>query len=74
MHILHLSGTRSYLNLQKDENIICFSTPFDESALELLESLNAPAYKVASFEVTDLTLLKKHRFNEKTCHHVYWNG
>tara|TARA_X000000950_G_scaffold201757_1_gene242908 strand:+ start:7219 stop:8265 length:1047 start_codon:yes stop_codon:yes gene_type:complete len=42
----------------KEENIICFSTPFDESAIELLESLNAPAYKVASFEVTDLTLLK----------------
>ncbi len=45
-------------SLAKDNDITCFSTPFDESAIELLESLDAPAYKVASFEVTDLTLLK----------------
>ena len=41
-----------------DQDIICFSTPFDESAVELLESLDNPLYKVASFEVTDLVLLK----------------
>tara|TARA_S200000501_G_scaffold372303_1_gene417041 strand:- start:492 stop:1532 length:1041 start_codon:yes stop_codon:yes gene_type:complete len=41
-----------------DQDIICFSTPFDESAVELLESLDNPLYKVASFEVTDLFLLK----------------
>jgi len=41
-----------------DQDIICFSTPFDESAVELLESLDNPIYKVASFEVTDLFLLK----------------
>tara|TARA_B100000963_G_scaffold126537_1_gene110430 strand:+ start:2809 stop:3855 length:1047 start_codon:yes stop_codon:yes gene_type:complete len=51
--------------IAKDENIICFSTPFDESAIELLESLNAPAYKVASFEVTDLTLLKNIALTKK---------
>jgi pseudaminic acid synthase len=43
----------------KKLKITCFSTPFDESALDLLETLHCPFYKVASFEMNHIPLIKK---------------
>lgn len=42
-----------------DNNIICFSTPFDDTAVDFLENLNVPAHKIASFENNHHPLLKK---------------
>lgn len=42
----------------KKQGLICFSTPFDKTAVDFLESINNPIYKIASFEITDVNLIR----------------
>lgn len=53
------SWHKSLFNFAKKEKITCFSSPFDDSAVDLLESLSCPFYKVASFELTHIPLIKR---------------
>jgi pseudaminic acid synthase len=50
---------KELFNYAKKLKITCFSTPFDESAVDLLESLNCPIYKIASFEMNHIPLIKR---------------
>ena len=59
------SWHKELFEYSKKIGIKCFSSPFDETAVDLLEKLNTPIYKIASFEITHLPLIKEVALTKK---------